>query len=257
MEYPLDIILQWIADFLLPFSRVAAMLGVMVGIGARNTPVRIKAGLAVFIVLLIMPVIPPSPIIDLFSVGTILVVAQQILIGVAIGFTSVLMMNTFVLAGQIVAMQTGLGFASVVDPINGLNVAAIGQFYLILATLLFWVFDGHLALIHMVVHSFHALPISNEWWPVDNYHTLAMWGRWLFMTALVLSLPPITAMLVINFAFGIMTRAAPQLNIFSLGFPVTMMSGLIILWLTLDNFMFHFESQWNQALLLACDLINC
>lgn len=257
MDYPLNIIMQWMADFLLPLTRVAAMLGVMVGIGAKNTPTRIKAGLAVFITILIMPVLPPSPIVELFSVNTVPLVAQQILVGSAIGFVSVLMMNTFVLAGQIVAMQTGLGFASVVDPVNGLSVAAIGQFYLVLATLLFWVVDGHLAMIHLVVHSFEAVPIGNEWWPAVNFQKIAMWGKWLFTTALVLSLPPITAMLVINFAFGIMTRAAPQLNIFSLGFPVTMMSGLIIIWITFENFAHHFESQWEQALLLACELVKC
>ena len=157
MDYPLNIIMQWMADFLLPLTRIAAMLGVMVGIGAKNTPTRIKAGLAVFITILIMPVLPPSPIIELFSVNTVPLVAQQVLVGSAIGFVSVLMMNTFVLAGQIVAMQTGLGFASVVDPVNGLSVAAIGQFYLVLATLLFWVVDGHLAMIHLVVHSFEAV----------------------------------------------------------------------------------------------------
>ena len=163
-EYPLNIIMQWLADFLLPLARVAAMLGVMAGIGAKTTPMRIKTLLAVMLTVMIMPAIPPSPFTNLLSFDMVLLVIQQMLIGVIIGFTSVMMLNTFVLAGQIVAMQTGLGFASIVDPVNGLNVPAVGQFYLILATLLFWALDGHLVLIQMVAYSLRRCPSAAAGW---------------------------------------------------------------------------------------------
>ena len=257
MEYPLSIIMQFLADFILPFSRIAATVGVMVGIGSKTTPTRVKLILSVAITVMVMPAIPPSPFVDLFSFAMVLVVIQQIIIGVIIGFVSTLMLNTFVLAGQVVAMQTGLGFASMMDPVNGMNVPAIGQFYLILATLLFWAIDGHIVLIKMVVYSFDTLPIAGEWLNKLTYQKLFNWGGWLFSTALVLALPPITAMLIINITFGILTRAAPQLNVFTIGFPITMVSGLLILWSTLSNFAFHFENQWQQALYLVCDIIDC
>jgi flagellar biosynthetic protein FliR len=257
IEYPLDIVMQWLADFLLPLTRIGAMLGVMAGIGAKTTPVRIKLVLAVTLTIMVAPVLPPSPFNDLFSFEMILLVMQQMLIGFIIGFISTLMLNTFVLAGQIVAMQTGLGFASMVDPVNGLNVPAVGQFYLILATLLFWALDGHIVLIQMVVYSFTAMPIGGGWIDIANFEKIFNWGGWMFSTALVLALPPITAMLTINMTFGILTRAAPQLNVFTIGFPVTMLSGLLIMWLTLSNFAFHFNNQWQQALILACDILGC
>ncbi|MFT5164499.1 MAG: flagellar biosynthetic protein FliR [Alteromonadaceae bacterium] len=257
IEYPMNIILQWLADFLLPLTRISAMLGVMAGIGSRTTPLRIKSALAVLLTIMVMPVLPPSAFTDLFSFQMVLMVAQQMLIGVIIGFVSMLMLNTFVLAGQIVAMQTGLGFASMVDPVNGMNVPAVGQFYLILATLLFWALDGHLVLIQMVVHSFIALPVSYQWLDISHYYDLANWGGWMFSTAMVLALPPMTAMLLINITFGILTRAAPQLNVFTIGFPITMTSGLLIMWITLENFAFHFDNQWQQALLLACGIVGC
>jgi flagellar biosynthetic protein FliR len=257
IEYPLDIIMQWLADFLLPLSRIAAMLGVMAGIGARTTPLRIKSALAILLTFMVAPNLPPSPFTDLFSFGMVLLVMQQMLIGIIIGFISMLMLNTFVLAGQVVAMQTGLGFASMVDPVNGLNVPAVGQFYLILATLLFWALDGHIVLIQMVIHSFTTLPIGSGWLDISSYEKIFNWGGWMFSTALVLALPPITAMLLINITFGVLTRAAPQLNVFTIGFPITMISGLLILWLTLDNFAFHFDNQWQQALILACDIVGC
>ena len=136
MDFPFSVIIQWLSDFLLPLVRISSMIMVMAGIGAKNVPTRIKMGLAVVTTFLVVPVLPPASFNDLFSFQMLLVVIQQMLIGIAIGFASLLMLNTFVLAGQILAMQTGLGFASVVDPSNGMSVPAVGQFYLILATLL-------------------------------------------------------------------------------------------------------------------------
>ncbi len=257
MEFPLATVIQWLSDFLLPMVRVSAMVMVMAAIGARTIPTRIKTILAVMVTLIMVPVLPKAEFTDLFSLAMVFVVLQQMLIGIAIGFASVLLLNTFVLAGQILAMQTGLGFASVVDPANGMNVPAVGQFYLILATLLFWAFDGHLMMFQMIQHSFYAWPINGQWWPVDNFHVITLWGGWMFTTALVLSLAPLTAMLVINLSFGVMTRAAPQLNIFSIGFPFTLVSGLLIIWATLGNFTAQFEFQWLKMIELMCNLVGC
>lgn len=257
MELEYALIIQWLSDFLLPLVRVSSMMMVMAGLGAQNVPSRIKLGVAVVTTFIIVPALPPSQFTDLFSFSMILVVIQQMLIGVAIGFASLLLLNTFVIAGQILAMQTGLGFASVVDPANGLSVPAVGQFYLILATLLFFVFNGHLMMIQMVVHSFETWPINGQWWPVDGYWDIAMWGGWMFATALALSLAPLTAMLVINISFGIMTRAAPQMNIFSVGFAFTLVAGLMIIWATMGNFIVQYEFQWLKMVELACGLIGC
>ncbi|MGB5791067.1 MAG: flagellar biosynthetic protein FliR, partial [Pseudoalteromonas nigrifaciens] len=154
MELPFAVVIQWLSDFLLPLVRISSMIMVMAGLGAKNVPTRIKMGLAIVVTFVAVPMLPPATFTNLFSFEMILVVIQQMLIGIAIGLASTLLLNTFVLAGQILAMQTGLGFASVVDPSNGLSVPAVGQFYLILATLLFFVFNGHLMMIQMVVHSF-------------------------------------------------------------------------------------------------------
>lgn len=257
MAYTLQTIMQFLADLLLPLFRIAAMLMVMVGIGAKTTPTRVKLMLAVAFTVMVLPVLPKTPFTDLFSGQMILVVVQQVILGAAIGFVSVMLINTFVLAGQIVAMQTGLGFASIIDPTNGSNVPAVGQFYLILATLLFWEMDGHLLMLQMVVHSFTTVPIDGQWWPYSNFEQLALWGGWMFATALALALAPLTAMLVVNFAFGVMTRAAPQLNVFSIGFPITLVTGLMIIWLTLSNFLGQYDSHWQHAVDMMCDLVGC
>ncbi|MBQ4846363.1 flagellar biosynthetic protein FliR [Pseudoalteromonas sp. MMG005] len=257
MEFPFAIIVQWLSDFLLPLVRISSMIMVMAGLGAQSVPTRIKLGLSVTVTFAVMPVLPTSQFSDLFSFSMIFVVIQQMIIGIAIGFASLLLLNTFIIAGQILAMQTGLGFASVVDPANGLSVPAVGQFYLILATLLFFVLNGHLMMIQMVVFSFQTFPINGQWWIVDNYWQIVNWGGWMFSTAMALSLAPLTAMLVINISFGIMTRAAPQMNIFAVGFAFTLVAGLTIIWATLGNFLVQYEFQWLKTIELMCNLIGC
>lgn len=257
MEFTESIVNQYLADFILPFTRIAALVMMMIGFGARTIPTRVKLFLCVILTIAIMPAIPPTNVERLLSFSTFLMIGQQTLIGISLGFVTVMVVNTFTLAGQIIAMQSGLGFASLVDPASGMNVPAVGQFFLILSTLLFWTMDGHLAYLQFIVASFETLPIGNESFASIKYKEIVLWGSWMFATALSLALAPLTAMLLINFSFGIMTRAAPQLNIFAIGFPITMMAGLLIMWLTFGNFLTHFELQWQRALDFSCYIIDC
>lgn len=257
MEFTESVINQYLADFLLPLFRISALIMSMVAFGAKTIPMRVKFFLCVAVTIAVMPAIPPTRVDNLFSLTTFLLVAEQTIIGVSLGFITVMVVNTFTLAGQIIAMQTGLGFASLVDPSSGMNVPAVGQFFLILSSLLFWTMDGHLAYLQFVVASFDTLPIPVSNFDPQKFREITEWGGWMFATALSLSIAPLTAMLLINFSFGIMTRAAPQLNIFAIGFPITMCAGLIIMWLTMGNFLVHFELQWQRALDFTCNIINC
>jgi len=257
MEFTESVINQYLADFLLPLTRISALIMSMVGFGARTIPTPIKLSLCIVVTIAIMPAIPPTRVDELVSLSTFLLIAEQTIIGIMLGFMTVLVVNTFTLAGQIIAMQTGLGFASLVDPASGMNVPAVGQFFLILSTLLFWAMDGHLAYLQFVVASFETIPIPAENFNSFKYKELVEWASWMFATALSLALAPLTAMLLINFSFGTMTRAAPQLNIFAIGFPITMCAGLIIMWLTMGNFFTHFELQWQRAIDFSCYLIDC
>ncbi len=257
MEFAESVIFQYLADFILPFTRISALIMSMTGFGARTIPMKVKLFLCLSLTFAIMPAIPAVQLDELLSFTTVLLIAEQILIGIMLGFITTMVVNTFTLAGQIIAMQTGLGFASLVDPASGMNVPAVGQFFLILSMLLFWSMDGHLAYLKFIVASFDTLPIPLVDFDSVKFRAITEWGGWMFATALSLALAPLTAMLLINFSFGIMTRAAPQLNIFAIGFPVTMLSGLLIMWLTMGNFFTHFEAQWQRALDFSCYLINC
>jgi len=239
------------------FTRVAGMLMVMVAIGSRTTPVRIRLLFSLAIIIAVYPVLPRAPAdIELFSFASAIVVLQQLLIGIAIGSVSTFVVQTFVIAGQIIAMQTSLGFASMADPMNGQSSPVIGQFYVLLVTLLFFTVDGHLLMIEMIVRSFETFPISMDGLLATDYKKLANWFSLMFSAALALSVASIVAMLLVNLSFGIMTKAAPQLNIFSLGFSISMVFGLFVLWITLVNIPFHFENQWLRGITTMCELLN-
>ncbi|AWB67381.1 flagellar biosynthetic protein FliR [Saccharobesus litoralis] len=257
MNFAVESVLTWMSGILLPFVRISALLVVMVGFDAKRIPTQLKVLFAFAVALLIAPVIPDVPYTDMLSMQGFLLVVQQILWGVAIGFVSQIFLNTFVVAGQVVATQTGLGFASLVDPVNGINVAAVAQFYLILATLVFWAVDGHLMMIKMIALSFEAFPVGSGWISLGSIEKIIEWGQWLFLATITMTITPITAMLIVSFTFGVMTRAAPQLNIFSIGFPITQISGLIVIWLGMSAFMLHFNIMWESASHLMCEIAGC
>lgn len=249
-------LMQMLADVLLPFLRISGMFAAMIGLSANSIPPTVRGLLALWLSAILLPVMPSVPATDLVTLGSFVTGIQQLIIGIGVGFVSMMVLNTFVLAGQIIAMQTGLGFASIVDPVNGINVPAVGQFYLILATLLFWAMDGHIAMIQMIAMSFSAFPIGEAWWTPDQLEGIALWASWMFVAAVTLSLAPIVSLLIVNLAFGVMTKAAPQLNIFSIGFSMAQIMGLLIIWLTLDNFTNHFATQWQRAEQYMCELLR-
>ncbi|WP_210147152.1 flagellar biosynthetic protein FliR [Shewanella maritima] len=240
---------------MLPMFRISSMLMVMAVFGANTTPSRVRLLLAVAITVAVAPMLPEMPGIELMSLSAVFIIAQQIIIGAAMGFVTLMVMQTFVLTGQIIGMQTSLGFASMVDPGSGQQTPIVGNFFLLLSTLIFLAVDGHLLMFRMLIASFETIPVSMSGIAVENYRKLGEWGLYMFGAALTMSLSAIVALLMINLSFGVMTRASPQLNIFAIGFPVTMVSGLFILWLTLSPIMAHFSEVWAAAQLLMCDLL--
>ncbi|RBW47769.1 flagellar biosynthetic protein FliR [Psychromonas sp. B3M02] len=257
MVFSADLILDLIASYLWAFSRIAAMMMVMVAIGSNTLPTRIRLFYALTITLIALPAIPAGPDnIELFSLNSFIVVMQQVLIGVAIGTISVFVVQTFVIAGQIIAMQTSLGFASMADPLSGESSPVVGQFYVLLVTLLFLGVDGHLLMIEMIIKSFTTLPVSESGLLALDYYHVADWLSTMFHAALAFSIASMVAMLLVNLSFGIMTKAAPQLNIFSLGFSISMVFGLFVLWLTLLNVPMHFENQWTEGVTSMCEMLN-
>ncbi|RXJ72925.1 flagellar biosynthetic protein FliR [Veronia nyctiphanis] len=259
MEYPTSIILDWMANYFWPWTRISSMLMTMTFFGARFVPVRIRLYLSLAITFAVMPAIPAMPDnIELVSFGGFVMLAQQVLIGVAMGTVTQFVIQTFVLLGQILGMQSSLGFASMVDPANGQNTPLLGQLYLFLVTMLFLATDGHLEMLKLVVMSFKTLPVGTALTALD-YQAMTQWFGIMFSVALSISLVGVIALLTINLSFGVMTRAAPQLNIFSLGFAFALLIGLFVSWYILIGILPKYLQHWQTGVNAVCDLIrlNC
>lgn len=237
----------WVATFMLPLFRVAAVLMTMPVFGTSLVPTRVRLYFAVAITVVIVPALPPMPTVQALDISALLLIGEQIIIGALFGLSLQLLFQAFVIAGQIVAIQMGLAFASMVDPANGVNTTVISQFLTMLVTLLFLSMNGHLVVFEILTESFTTLPVGSGLM-VNHFWELAGRLGWVMGAALLLVLPAITALLVINIAFGVMTRAAPQLNIFSIGFPMTLVLGMGIFWVGMADILSHYQSLASEAL---------
>lgn len=245
----------WIGNFMWPLIRVSAFTMSMPIFTARGVPMQARMIFALAITLVVIQPLPSVPVIDPITSEGLLVAVQQLLIGAAMGFTLRLVFAAMVNAGHITALGMGLGFASMVDPSNGVQVPVISVFYNLLATLIFLALDGHLVAIQIVAESFRVLPVGQVGLSAQAYYDLVLWGSWMFSGAMLLALPATTAILMVNLAFGVMTRAAPQLNIFAVGFPVVLMGGFAVVLLTLGSVGDVFVDLTEQALSLMRALL--
>lgn len=204
-------------------------------IGGRLLPMRVRLALALALTWVVLPLVGPIPQVDPLSPAGILVIVNQVLIGAAMGLALQVVFNTLVMGGQIVGSSMGLGFASVVDPQNGIQVPVISQLYFVLGALIFLSLDGHLKTLELVARSFATLPVDVRGLDAPQFQGLALWGALLFDEGMRLALPVVSLVLLVNLALGVATRAAPQLNVFALGFSIALMLGLMAMLFSLDN----------------------
>jgi flagellar biosynthesis protein FliR len=218
----------WLAQVLWPFIRVSSCFMVAPAFGAVFVPARIRIVLAGAITLVIAPFVPSPADITPFSAAGVIVTLQQVIIGIAIGFSLQVLFDAVTLGGQLLANSMGLSFAFNLDPMHGTQTPVVGQLYSMLVMLTFLALDGHLKLIELLVEGFRTMPIGTSGLGQDNVWSIVVWGSQLFSGALSVALPGVTALLIVNIAFGVMSRAAPQLNLFAVGFPISLVFGLVI-----------------------------
>ncbi len=257
MQYPTQIVLDFLAIYFWPYTRISSMLMVMSVFGARfvSPKIRLYLGLAItFAVLPTIPAMPPE--IQLVSFQGFMTTLEQIIIGVAMGMITVFVTQTFVLLGQILGMQSSLGFASMVDPANGQNTPLLGQLFMFLSILFFLSTDGHLIMINFAVISFTTLPVGVGKLTSVDFQSIASWLGIMMKAGLSMSLSGIIALLTINLSFGVMTRAAPQLNIFSLGFAFALLVGLLLTSYIILGLFPHYELHWERAEEQICSMIR-
>jgi len=236
-----------VASFIWPLIRISAMFVAVPLFSLRAVPARVRLILSLAITLVIIPVLPSYPMVEMFSYQGFLVAVAQVMIGLTSGFIVQLVFSALLFAGQGVALSMGLGFAAMVDPQNGQQVPVIAQFYVMTSTLIFLSLDGHLLLIQMLLDSFTSLPIGIDGITKTDIWTILTWSSRMFAGGLLLTMPIIVSLLLVNISLGVATRAAPQLNIFSVGFPVTLMLGMLLVWLTLPDVLDQFTGSLTET----------
>lgn len=249
-------LVRWVTSVMWPFVRIGALLLAAPLFGARTIPVRVRLLLALMLSLVLSPLMSSAAVVDPLSLAGALVTAREVLIGVSMGFLLQMVFGAMAIGGEIVALSMGLAFASVVDPERGASVPLVGQYFVVFATLLFLVFDGHLALLALLHESFELLPPAAEGFGPGGLWALVAWGSEMFEAAVFVALPATAALLVASVSMGMIARSAPQLNIFAVGFPMTLMLGLCLLALGLPALASQFERVLDGVLGHAHEMLE-
>ncbi|MCF7970911.1 MAG: flagellar biosynthetic protein FliR [Methylococcaceae bacterium] len=235
MNFTEQELLAKIALFFWPFVRISSLFMAISIFSAKSTPVKFRLLISLFITWVVMPFIPPLPDVPLMSYEGIMVTIQQMAIGLASAFILQMVFAILLVGGQSIAYSMGLGFASMVDPASGVQVPVVAQILVISGSLFFLSVNGHLLLIELLVESFKTLPIDVIGLTKADLWAIIIWSGQMFAGGVLLALPIMSTVLFVNVSFGVASKAAPQLQIFGVGFPITIMMGLVLIWILMPN----------------------
>jgi flagellar biosynthetic protein FliR len=244
-----------LALFFFPFVRILAWLSFDPLLGNKAVPTRVRVALAMVLAMVVTPMLPVETPLRLASGDGVLILLQQIAIGAALGFALRIVFTAVEYAGQLMGLQMGLSFATLFDPVNGAQTQVVAQLLVLSTALILFAFNGHHLVIIALVQSFQDIPIGATL-SVDGFSMLAHWGAVLFEVGLHISLPVTAALLATNLTIGMMSRASPQLNIFAIGFPLTLGVGFLVLYLSLAYLPARLEEFWLRAVKLGADAMR-
>jgi flagellar biosynthetic protein FliR len=247
---------QMVARLWWPSLRIGGFVLAAPIASEATIPRRVKIVLVLVLSFLLAPLAAVPSGLSIFSGSGALTAAQEILIGVAIGLVMQLAFDALAFAGQTISMTMGLGFATLVDPQRGANVTVVGQLFVFMGTLTYLAINGHLMLLGALANSFQSLPIASANFDSGLLLSVATWGARIFETGLLVALPAVVALVIVNMALGVITRAAPQLNLFGIGFTITMLFGFFVLIVGLDGVMAGIGSLIDTALAAVMDLVG-
>lgn len=245
---------HWFGGFFWAMGRVGGMCLVAPVFSANVLSARVKVGVVLMLTLVLAPLAPTT--IDPFSGDGVVTLASQILLGASVGFVLQLTFQAVMFGGQLVAQSMSLGFAEVVNPQASGSSTVLSQFYLALATMLFLAMDGHLRLISLLADSFYSLPPGSAAVSTNGLFAVLGFAGVLFSGAVRVALPAMTSLLVVNIGFAAISRAAPSMNLFAVGFPITLSLGFVAVWLALPSVPGAFDVLQGHAWSLMHELIG-
>jgi flagellar biosynthetic protein FliR len=223
----------WLSPIFWPFLRTLSVFTTVPVFSSRSIPIRVKVALAFFVALAAQASLQDLPVIGFNDPQALGLVIQQVGVGLAIGFAVRVIFSAVELAGEVVGFQMGLNFAAFFDPTIGAQSSAVARFFGQMTSLLFLALNGHLMLLFAIIRSFKSFPVDQNFLESLAHMKLQRLGSDLFASALWISLPMVGMLMFTNLALGIVSRVAPQMNIFAVGFPITLVIGLISIAVTL------------------------
>lgn len=238
----------WIAAFAYPLVRILAFIAAAPLWSTAGIPRRTRLILALGITLALAPALPAMPKVEPGSLAGLWILAQQMLIGIAMGFAARIVFTAVDLAGEFIGFQMGLGFATFYDPLSSSQTPVISEFMGLIGLLLFLSLNGHLMYVTTLAQSFYAIPVGGHLLGSGSWLNLAELGGKIFSTGLLLALPVIVALMITNLALAVLTRAAPQLNIFALGFPLTLIGGFVAIAISMSYLASPLQALYEYAL---------
>ncbi|XKE45457.1 flagellar biosynthetic protein FliR [Halomonas organivorans] len=236
----------WLIAFLWPFTRITGLMLTSPLWGHSSVPRQVKLGLAGALTVVMAPILPPMPAVPLISWAGLGIIVEQLLIGAAMGLVMRVTLVVVQATGEFIGLKMGLAFATFFDPASGTNMMVLSRILYIITLMMFLAFDAHLVVIEILATSFHTLPIGLGRYDPAAFEMLARYGATIFTSGMLLALPLVAALMIVSLALGILNRSAPQLTIFSIGFPSQLTMGvalLMVLMTDLDRFLERLFSQ--------------
>jgi len=247
---------MWVSRMWWPALRISGFVLTAPAASEAAVPGQVKIVLTLALTFLLAPLVEVPPDLSIFSAAGMVVALLELLIGISIGLVVQLTFEALVFAGQSISLTMGLGFATLVDPNHGAQVPVLGQLFMIFGTLTYLSINGHLMLLAALAESFHTLPIGAANVNEGFLMAVVLWGARVFDTGLLIALPAVIALVIVNLALGVVTRAAPQLNLFGIGFTITLMCGFLILLVGLGGIMSGISTLIHSALAAVSELVG-
>jgi flagellar biosynthesis protein FliR len=247
---------MWVGRLWWPMLRVGGFVLAAPIASEIVIPRLVKIIMSLSLAFLMAPLVQVPADLSIVSGAGLFAAVQEVLIGVAIGLVVQLTFEALIFAGQTISLTMGLSFATLVDPQRGASTTVLGQLFMIIGMLTYLAINGHLVLLGTLAESFQTLPIGAAHIDKNFLLSVVLWGARVFESGLLIALPAVIALVIVNLALGVVTRAAPQLNLFGIGFTITLLCGFFVLIVGLDGIMTGISSLINSALTAAGELVG-
>jgi len=245
----------FLASVFWPFVRISSLFLTMPLFYNKQISTKVKILLAVSITWIVFPSLNNPPVVGVFSAEALLILFQQIAVGVLMGFMLQFAFGSLAVAGELIGYSMKLGMAKMADPINGIQVPIVTTLYFTLGMLVVLALDIHLVMIELLIDSFNVFPVAIDGVTRNTAWEVIGWATRMYEIGVLMSLPIIGSILLLDISMGVVQRAAPQMHIFAIGFPITLIAGLVLIWLTLPVVFEVFIEEINEILLFIRDVV--